>query len=66
MLKLEEFSDNFRLAISWINSNEESIRRKEEPFDYPDYWGMPEKISHELYPDEVDWIQENTYEWWSK
>jgi hypothetical protein len=28
------------------------------PFDYPDYWAMPRKISYRLNTDEVDWLQD--------
>lgn len=35
-------------------------------FNYPHYWGLPKSIAHQLDPDEVDFIQEETYEWWPK
>ena len=33
-------------------------------FDYPDYWNMPKKISYQLSPDKVDWIQDETRKWY--
>jgi hypothetical protein len=59
-----------RKAINWIHSHRRYIRTKyiNDPdytseFEYPNYWDMPKKISHNLTSDEVDFIQEETYEW---
>ena len=46
-------------AVQWINDHFLDERRVNR-FDFPDYWGMPKKISHKLSPDEVDYIQEIT------
>lgn len=34
-----------------------------ERFDYPDYWGLIDIGAGDLYPEEVDFIQEQTVEW---
>lgn len=61
-----------RKAINWIHSHRRHIRKKYiedvnykyiSSFEFPYYWGMPKKISHNLNSDEVDFIQEETYEW---
>lgn len=46
----------FIQAIDYLNSHKEC--RKYSEFDYPDYAGLPKEISHKLYSDEVDYIQD--------
>jgi hypothetical protein len=50
-------------AVKWLNENKWALEGNDEPFDFPDYWGMPESISSNLTPDEVDWIQSQTHTW---
>lgn len=62
-----------RAAVTWLNRNKHRIIFNsklgtcpyDDFFDYPDYWNMPKKISGRLSGDDVDWIQEETYEWHS-
>ena len=60
-------------AVNWLNRNKHKIAKslKEHgkdawlySFDYPDYWNMPKIISSRLDGDEVDWLQEETHDWW--
>nr|BDD46166.1 hypothetical protein 4 [bacterium] len=50
-------------AVKWLKENQRALLLKDYVFDYPDYWDMPIEISHKLDPDEVDWIQNVTYNW---
>ncbi len=51
-------------AADWINRNFEVIQRDfYDYFDYPQYWGLPRATANSLSPDEVDFIQEQTYDW---
>jgi methyl coenzyme M reductase alpha subunit len=59
-------------AVSWLNRNniriiKEYLHTEEYTthsdldfyiFDFPDYCGMPKKISYRLNSDEVDWLQD--------
>lgn len=52
-------------AVKWLNDNKDNISRREQDiFDYPDYWGMPKRIANRLYSDEVDFLQEETFDWY--
>lgn len=54
-----------KAAAKWLKSNKNKIQiHFNYEFDYPDYWDMPKKISDNLTPDEIDWLQEQTFEWW--
>jgi hypothetical protein len=62
-----------RKAINWIHSHRRYIRTKYinnheyiVDFDYPYYWDMPKNLIKYLNSDEVDFIQEETYEWVNK
>jgi hypothetical protein len=56
-----------RKAADWINSHRRLIKKTcKWGFDYPDYWGMPKKISYNLSGDEVDFIQSVVQEWSEK
>jgi hypothetical protein len=60
-------------AVIFLNRNKQKIikrYKKEFPnnywdyyFDYPDYFGLPKRISYRLSTDEVDWIQDETAFW---
>jgi hypothetical protein len=55
-----------RNAVTWLNLNRRRIEKRycrEYAFDYPFYWDMPKKFSSRLTSDQVDWIQEETYDW---
>jgi len=52
-----------RRSVQWLNRSMNKISKSEE---YPDYWNLPRSLSDYLTPDEVDWIQEETYEWHSR
>ena len=59
-----------RNAVKWINSNQKSLavkikKEKWDMFDYPDYWDMPKKLSYRLTADEVDFLQEESYDFWA-
>jgi hypothetical protein len=60
-----DYSDVYVDAVYWIVENKDKLLKFDYPFDYDDYWGMPEKFCNELSPDEVDWIQNCTYDWWN-
>lgn len=60
-----KYSDYYVDAVYWLLQNKEKLIKKEDSFDYPDYWDMPDKFSYELSSDEVDWIQECTFDWWN-
>lgn len=51
----------FKSVINWLLDplNESQILNslKKGNFDYPDYWNLPQKLSHKLSSDEVDLIQ---------
>lgn len=50
-------------AIDWLNKNKYIITKEYYEFDYPDYGGLPKKISNRLTSEAVDYIQEWTYDW---
>lgn len=52
-------------AVRWLNANKKKIGKEQfDLFYHPKYWGMPKTISSRLSGDEVDWIQEETYDWY--
>lgn len=53
----------FRKAITWLNRRKKSFIIQPGYFDFPDYWGMPKSISSRLTGDQVDFLQEQTYNW---
>lgn len=54
-------------AAKWINRNQNRIKENEyDYFDYPSYWGLPSSITSKLTSDEVDFIQDETYNWAEK
>lgn len=56
----------FLNAIKWLNKNQERVIKYYTCFDYPDYCGLPSSIAGRLYSDEVDYIQEETFDWFPK
>ncbi len=56
-------SKTLKNAVSWLNKNKRRLQKNEWEFDFPDYWGMPKRISYRLSGDEVDWIQSEVWEW---
>jgi hypothetical protein len=50
-------TQNLQKALDYIKDNQAQVREF-EVFDYPDYAGLPIEISHKLFSDEVDHIQE--------
>lgn len=51
-------------AVAWLNQNKELIHRDEvDYFDSPNYWDMPRQIADKLSPEEVDFIEQETYDW---
>ena len=73
IVKISEFpygkiSANLRKAAEWLNKNQKTIEKEAQKlgkdcfdfFDFPDYWDLPKKIANKLYPDEVDFIQDQT------
>lgn len=73
MKKIVKFSEypygritkRLKNASQWINSHRRCIKKNgfNDFFDYPEYWGMPRNISSTLSPDEVDFLQGQTYDW---
>jgi hypothetical protein len=56
-----------RKASKWINTHRKQIKKDcKWEFDYPDYWNIPKKIANKLSCDEVDFLQEQTYDWTEK
>lgn len=56
----------FKNAIAWLGRNRKKLIKllaiaEDDSFDYPDYVGMPARISHRLTSDEVDLIQDYWY-----
>ena len=59
----EKKNTKLKKAMVWIQSHKRQIKIKfHDFFDYPEYWGLPKSISNCLMPDEVDYIQEQTYD----
>jgi hypothetical protein len=61
-----KINKRLRKAVTWLNRNRRRIEQnysRDHVFDYPLYWGMPKAIAHKLNPDEVDWLQSETYIW---
>lgn len=52
-----------RNAVKWLNLNKIRLSKLDYYFDYPNYWDMPKTISSRLSTDQVDWIQDCTWEW---
>lgn len=67
-----KFTKTFTKAVDYLWNNRKELKKKfynkDEPkpweyqvFDYPDYYGMPKRISNKLDGDFVDALQRNTY-----
>jgi hypothetical protein len=48
-------------AVKWINKNKKALKKVEFLLDYPDYAGMPDKITKKLYVDDVHWINQQLF-----
>lgn len=59
-----KITKQLRSAVTWLNRRKKQFKKYEDAFDYPDYWGMPKSISRYLTGDQVDFIQDNTWEWY--
>lgn len=60
-----KITKTLRNAITRLNANKKKIGKEQfDYFEYPDYWDMPKMISSRLSSDDVDWIQDETYNWY--
>jgi hypothetical protein len=60
-------TERLKKAVAWLRKNKNKIRKTQwDYFDFPDYWGMPKSISYRLSSDEVDWLQESTWDWFDE
>jgi hypothetical protein len=60
-----------RNIAKWLNGHQNSIKKKLNKgefdlIDYPDYWGIPSKLSNSLDTDELDFLQFQTYDFFEK
>jgi hypothetical protein len=69
-MKINDFpygkiTKTLRKATIWLNHNRKRLEKStcQYSFDYPNYWDMPKIISSRLSGDEVDWLQEEVYDW---
>ena len=59
-----KLSESLKKALTWLINNQEEYKSEiYDFFDYPGYWGMPKDICYKLSSDEVDFIQEITFDW---
>lgn len=59
-----KITKTLKKAVQWLNRNQHKIKKtKDDIFDWPDYWDMPKVISSRLSSDEVDFIQDKTFNW---
>ena len=55
----------------WMNKNQNKLKNdlaaeKIDMFDYPDYWGIPKKLTRHLDTDELDFLQEQLNDFYLK
>ena len=70
LVKISEYgygkvNKRLKYAAEWLNKASNQTKIKQEfcdYFDYPEYWEMPKDISRRLSSDEVDFIQDQTFE----
>lgn len=55
--KIDNFIAQQKEMIDYIWDNRKSIIKKYDCFDYPDYCGLPKRISKNLSSDFVDYMQ---------
>ena len=58
-------SGKLRKAIDWLNKYRNDRKKFDNTnyFDFPDYWNLPRGIVDGLMSEDVDYIQEYTYDW---
>ena len=62
-----KITKRLRETVGYIVIHQDKILKNyNTDFDYPEYWGIPKRLANGLSPDEVDWIQENTINWFMK
>lgn len=59
------YSNNLKKAVAWLVDEKNfpkvlELTKENETFDFPDYYGLPEKIASNLMSDEVDALQDWT------